>query len=368
VSSPQFRDVARDLLIDLCSVPRMTEAKVRNLLKAFGGPEAIFEQKGRELINIEGMTEEVAHAVSHYRRSAETEVRIRKAVELGCRVVTFLDADFPANLRSVDRAPPVLFMRGTVLEQDRLALAIIGTRRATPYGMMVAQRFARGLGEQGVTVVSGLARGIDTAAHIGAMAGGGRTIAVLGCGVDVFYPPENRKLYDQISEHGAVVSEFNLGTGPTAYNFPARNRVISGLSQGVLAVECRNSSGVLNTVRWAADQGRDVMAVPGAIVSETSLGTNQLIKDGARPVTQLEDLLEALNVAPRTKSKPEAPLSEADRMLLAHLSENPVHIDALAEQAGQPMPLLLSQLLDMEIRGIIRQLPGMMFVANLQGP
>jgi DNA processing protein len=365
VSSSPSRDEARDSLIDLCSIPKMTQVKLRNLLRTFNGPAAIFEQKGRELINVEGITQEIAHALSHYRRNQETEERIRKASELECRAVTFLDADYPANLRTVDRAPPVLFVRGSILDTDRLALAIIGTRRATPYGMMVAQRFARGLGEQGVTVVSGLARGIDTAAHIGAMAGGGRTIAVLGCGIDVFYPPENRKLYDQIAEHGAVVTEFNLGTEPAAYNFPARNRVISGLSQGVLAVECRNSSGVLNTVRWAADQGREVLAVPGTIMAETSLGTNQLIKDGARPVTQLEDLLEALNVAPRTGARPEAPLSDADRMLLAHLSEIPVHIDALAEQAGQPMPRLLSQLLDMEIRGIIRQLPGMMFVKTL---
>lgn len=344
----------------------MSQAKLRNLLKVFSQPETIFEQKPRGLMTIEGMTQEIAHAIGRHQRSRETVERIKKAEELQCRAVTFLDADYPANLRTIDRAPPVLFIRGAILEPDQLALAIIGTRRATPYGMMVAQRFARGLGEQGITVVSGLARGIDTAAHIGAMAGGGRTVAVLGCGVDVFYPPENRKLYDQIAAHGAVISEFNLGTEPAAYNFPARNRVISGLSRAVLAVECRNSSGVLNTVRWAADQGRDVMAVPGTIVSETSLGTNQLIKDGARPVTVLEDLLEALNVQPRSKPRPEKPLSDADRALLVHLSENPVHIDALAEHAQQPMPHLLSQLLDMEIRGVVRQLPGMMFVKSLE--
>ena len=183
-------------------------------------------------------------------------------------------------------------------------------------------------------------------------------------GIDVFYPPENRKLYDQIAASGALVSEFNLGTEPAAYNFPARNRVISGLSRAVLAVECKDSSGVLNTVRWAADQGRDVLAVPGTITSETSLGTNQLIKDGARPVTVLEDLLEALNVRIEPRAKPEIPLTEADLALLAHLSQDPTYIDVLAERTEQSMPFLLSQLLDMEIRGVIRQLPGMTFVKS----
>jgi len=355
----------REAYIDLCSIPKMTQVKLGNLLKRFQQPEAILAASDRELLEVSGVTQEVAHAIARYRRSQETAERIRRAEEIQCRIISFLDPDYPANLRTIDHAPPVLFMRGAITEPDQLAIAVIGTRRATPYGMMVAQRFARGLGEHGVTVVSGLARGIDTAAHIGAMAGGGRTIAVLGCGLDVFYPPENRRLYDQIAGQGAVVSEFNLGTEPQAYNFPARNRVISGLSRAVLAVECKNSSGVLNTVRWAADQGRDVLAVPGTITSETSLGTNQLIKDGARPATRLEDLLEVLNVQPRAGAKPEKPLSESDKALLVHLSDVPVHIDALAEQARQPMPLLLSQLLDMEIRGIIRQLPGMVFVKSL---
>ena len=356
--------MVREAFIGLCSIPKMTQVRMRALLTRFQTPEAILAAGGRELREVDGISQELAHGISRYRRTPEVEQRIRKAEELECRIVSFLDPDYPANLRTIDRAPPVLFLRGEIRESDQVALAIVGTRRATPYGMMVAQRFARGLGEQGVTVVSGLARGIDTAAHIGAMAGGGRTIAVLGCGIDVFYPPENRKLYDQIAANGALVSEFNLGTEPAAYNFPARNRVISGLSRAVLAVECKDSSGVLNTVRWAADQGRDVLAVPGTITSETSLGTNQLIKDGARPVTVLEDLLEALDVRPQPRPKPEISLSEADHALLAHLSENPVFIDVLAERTSQSMPLLLSQLLDMEIRGIIRQLPGMMFVKS----
>ena len=174
--------MVREAFIDLCSVPKMTQVRMRALITRFREPEAILAAGDRELLELEGISQELAHGISRYHRTPETEQRICKAEELQCRIVSFLDPDYPANLRTIDRAPPVLFLRGEIRESDQLALAIIGTRRATPYGMMVAQRFARGLGEQHVTVVSGLARGIDTAAHIGAMAGGGRTIAVLGCG------------------------------------------------------------------------------------------------------------------------------------------------------------------------------------------
>jgi DNA processing protein len=349
-------------LVDLCSVPGMTQARIRNLLARFEVAEKVFGAAASELTLVRGVSEDLARSIREYRRSSETASRLKQARELGCRAITRQDPDYPANLATIDRAPPVLFVRGTLKSGDALALAIIGTRRATPYGMMVAQRFARGLAEQGVTVVSGLARGIDTAAHIGALAGRGRTIAVLGCGVDVYYPPENRRLYDQIAESGAVVSEFNFGTGPEAFHFPVRNRIISGLARAVLAVEARDSSGVLNTVRWAADQGRDVLAVPGTITAETSSGTNDLIKDGARPITSLEDLLEALEVQLRPRERPEVSLNQDDQALLERLSEVPVHVDELAEASSRPMPILLSQLLELEMKGLVRQLPGMQFV------
>lgn len=340
----------------------MTQARLRNLLAQYREPEGIFQAPEDQLLEIKGVDRELARNIRLYRRNHETEERIGRATELKCEVVTFLDQGYPENLRSIDRAPPVLFIRGRIEARDSLALAIIGTRRATPYGMMVAQRFARALAEHGVTIVSGLARGIDTAAHIGALAAQGRTIAVLGCGVDVHYPPENARLYDQIAEQGAVVSEFNLGTQPEAFHFPVRNRLISGLSQAVLAVEARDSSGVLNTVRWAADQGREVLAVPGAITSETSHGTNELIKDGARPVTGVDDLLQLLKIAPAPARKADVSLNEDDRQLLNALSQEPVHIDELAARTSQTMPILLSQLLGLELKGLIRQLPGMMFV------
>lgn len=352
-------------LIDLCSIPQMTQGRLRTLLVHFGSAGKVLSASRAELKAIKGIPPELAERIASYQRSQETEERIRQAESLNCQVISFLDPAYPANLRTIDQAPPVLFMRGRIIEADQQAIAIIGTRRATSYGIMVAQRFARGLAEQGITVVSGLARGIDTAAHIGALAGKGRTIAVLGCGVDVYYPPENRRLYDQIAEHGAVVSEFNFGTKPEAFHFPVRNRVISGLARAVLAVEARDSSGVLNTVRWAADQGREVLAVPGAIFAETSQGTNELIKDGARPVTSVADILELMGISggPAPGNKP-VELSAAEAEILKHLTEIPCHIDDLAYTLNCQVPELVGQLLELEIRGLVRQLPGMMFVRN----
>ncbi|MEO0107791.1 MAG: DNA-processing protein DprA [candidate division WOR-3 bacterium] len=354
-------------LIDLCSIPGMTQARLRNLLVQFRSPDAIFEASEADLRATKGIGPELARLISNYRRTSQTQARIARARELNCQAVTFLDSAYPANLREINNPPPVLFMRGTIQEQDRVAVAIIGTRRATPYGTMVAQRFARGLAEHNVTVVSGLARGIDTAAHCGALAGKGRTIAVLGCGVDVYYPPENRHYYDQIAEHGAVISEFNLGTGPDAFHFPIRNRIISGLARAVLAVEARDSSGVLNTVRWAADQGREVMAVPGVITAETSYGTNELIKDGARAVTSLDDLLDVLKISRRQVeiAQNQRAATEQDQALLRQLSDDPVHIDDLAAKTGQSVPQLLGRLLELEMMGLVRQLPGMQFVLEL---
>jgi DNA processing protein len=364
----QFRFGAMNpVLIDLCSIPGVTQARLRNLLVHYRDPEKIMAAPENELTQIKGIAPELARQIRHYRRDAATTEKIRRAEELKCDVVSFLDGNYPANLRTIDHAPPLLFVRGRIVEQDRLAVGVIGTRRATPYGMMVAQRFARALAAHGVTVVSGLARGIDTAAHIGAMAGKGRTIAVLGCGVDVHYPPENARYYDQIAENGAVVSEFGLGTQPEAFHFPVRNRIISGLSRAILAVEARDSSGVLNTVRWAADQGREVLAIPGSINSETSSGTNELIKDGAKPVTRVEDILEYLNIQPSPQQPPVPALTEADQELLKYLSESPIHVDELALQAKQPMPVLVGRLLELEMKGVIRQLPGMMFVREFGG-
>jgi len=214
-------------------------------------------------------------------------------------------------------------------------------------------------------VVSGLARGIDTYAHRGALTAGGRTIAVLGCGVDVYYPPENRKLQDEIAGHGAVVSEFPLGAEPLAMNFPKRNRVVSGLSRAVVAVEAGEKSGVLNTVAWALDQGRDVYAVPGNVTAQQSVGTNRLLREGAKPVLCAEDVLSELGLKVKREERARVEVAEDERPVLDFLSSEPVHVDDICEGVGVPMAGLLSVLFQLEMKGLVRQLPGKLFVREV---
>jgi DNA processing protein len=350
------------LFIDLFDVPRMTEAKLKNLLQEFQAPETIFKAKIKDLLNVKGIDDEIASAIKNYQLNKETEEKHRKAEQLGVKIVSYLDKDYPSNLKSISHAPPVLFMRGEIRAQDQKALAVIGTRQPTPYGKMVAEKFANELAQMGVTIISGLARGIDTAAHLGALKSKGRTIAVLGCGVDIYYPPENKRLYDQISQNGAVISEFNLGTTPFAMNFPKRNRIISGLSLGILAVEAPANSGVLNTVTWAADQGREVFAVPGAINQKSSIGTNQLIKDGVKPVTSVQDICQELDIAFEKKEKKDMPVTELEKKILDLLSSEPLYPDEIVEQLKEPISVLLPQLLALEIKGLIKQLPGNKYI------
>ncbi|MEO0131623.1 MAG: DNA-processing protein DprA [candidate division WOR-3 bacterium] len=347
-----------ELFIDLYEIPRMTEAKVKNLLAAFKNPENIFNASKHELLEIKGIDEELARAIKHYQRSKETEEKHKRLQLLGGKIISYLDDSYPKNLRHIAHSPPVLFVLGTITEKDSRSLAIVGTRRPTAYGRMVAEKFAYELANLGITIVSGLARGIDTHAHLGALKAQGRTIAVLGCGIDIYYPPENKKYYEEISNNGAVISEFNLGTPPLAMNFPKRNRIISGLALGVLAVEAPQNSGVLNTVNWALDQGKEVFAIPGAIDKSTSGGTNQLIKDGAKPVTNIEDICEELKIAYTNETKKEVPLSDLEKQILNAISDEPRYPDEIAELTKTTMQVLLPQLLSLEIKGLIKQLPG----------
>ena len=350
------------LFIDLFDIPRMTEAKLKNLLQTFSTPEAIFEASSIELSAVKGIDNDIASNIKNYTRSKETDEKCRRAEQLGVKIISYLDTNYPKNLKNTSHSPPVLFIRGEIKEQDEKALAIIGTRQPTPYGKMVAEKFASELAQIGITIVSGLARGIDTAAHVGALKVNGRTIGVLGCGVDVYYPPENRNLYNEIAQNGAVISEFNLGTTPFAMNFPKRNRIISGLSLGVLAVEAPADSGVLNTVTWAADQGREVFAVPGAIDRQNTAGTNRLIKDGAKPVFSIDDICEELKIVFDRKEKKEIPVSDLEKKILDILSSEPLYPDQMTEILKEPMPVLLPQLLSLEIKGLVKQLPGNKYV------
>jgi DNA processing protein len=293
---------------------------------------------------------------------------------VGHRRIERGDEEFPRHLSVVPTAPSCLFVRGAFLPADALAVAVVGSRRATPYGVDVAERLARDLAARGVTIVSGLARGVDSAAHRGALAAGGRTIAVLGSGVDVIYPPENRRLATAIEEAGAVVSELPPGTPPLPHHFPARNRIIAGLALGVVVVEAAERSGSLTTAGWAAELSREVMAVPGRVTSAESRGANRLIRDGAALVTSWEDVVgelpapwRACVAAPMMATAPaETDVNDPERgRLLAVIGEECIGMDDVIERTGIPSGRVAALLLDLELAGRIRQLGGKRFVRAL---
>jgi DNA processing protein len=351
--------------LDLYAVPRMNETRLKRLLGQFGTPDRVLGAGREELLEVKGVDAELADAVLGYERTSETERQIQAARATGCQTLAFGAPDFPASLKELAHMPPVLFARGSLVEADRRAVAVVGTRQPTVYGRQMAERLGQELAASGVTVVSGLARGIDTFAHRGALAAGGRTVAVLGSGLDVCYPPENRRLRDEIAERGAVLSEFTFGTGPLAMNFPKRNRVVSGLGQAVVAVEAGEKSGVLNTVAWAQDQGRVVFAVPGNLTSPKSVGTDRLIRDGARPLLGVEDVLTEIGVAVRRAERREIPVTDEEKPVLDFLTAEPKHIDEVCDGVGMPVSRLLSVLLQLELKGLVRQMPGKLFVKEV---
>lgn len=357
--------VDKKLFFDLYAVSRMTEVRLKRLVERFRTPEAIFAAGQEELLSVPGVDEELAKAIRTYQRSEDLARRIRVAEEMAVRIVSYLDEEFPTNLKGVPHMPPVLFIRGEITEEDRTAVAIVGTRSPSHYGVQIAERLARDLAGAGVTVVSGLARGIDTFAHKGVLAAKGRTIAVLGCGIDVYYPPENRSLSKEIVKHGAVVSEYPLGMEPLAMNFPKRNRIISALAKIVVAVEAGERSGVLNTCAWAKEQQREVYAVPGRIGDERSVGTNRLIRNGANILTAPSDILERLGVMPVEEKKLAEVATEKERLVLMAIAQEPLHIDEICDTVAIPMAELLNLLFQMEIKGVVKQLPGKFFVTNV---
>jgi DNA processing protein len=284
------------------------------------------------------------------------------------RLVTLDDPEYPALLRHVALPPPFLFVRGTLAEDDGIATAIVGSRRPTAYGLRIAERLGADLAARGVTIVSGLARGIDTAAHRGALGAGGRTLAVLGSGLDVLYPPENRRLAAEVAASGAVISQFPMGTPPLPAHFPIRNRVIAGLGLGTVVVEAADKSGALITARFAGELGREVYAVPGNISSPVSEGANHLLRDGATLVRTWEDVVgewpEAFRQAVKRVAATDRVAAPAtgDGRLLRHLGDEPVAIDHVIEESGLPAGQVAASLMTLELQGLIRQLPGRGYV------
>jgi DNA processing protein len=343
----------------------------RNLLGRFGGPKAIFEASFASLRAVEGVGDRTARSIVSREFALDPEQEFLRLEKIGARILAFSDADYPPQLREMHDAPIVLFFRGKPISKERALVAIVGSRNATHYGLRSAERIGAELARCGVGVVSGMARGIDSASHWGCLREGGYTIAVLGTGLNVVYPSGNEKLYGQILEKGTVLTEFPLGTPPEPRNFPIRNRIISGLSRGVVVVEATRRSGSLITASMALEQGRDVFAVPGSVDSFKSAGTHLLIKQGAKLVENASDILEDLGFggAGSTVQEPaggqgrlEGALDEREARIYALLGEYPLQVDEIVRMADMEAGEVLSLLLRLELHGLVRQLPGKIFV------
>lgn len=345
-------------------VPGIGPARLAALLEACGSVEAAWKAPIQQL-QAAGLDKRSLANLLEARRTLNPQAELERVVQEGAAVLTWDDAEYPENLRHTDGAPPVLYLRGTLEAHDRWAVAIVGTRRASAYGREVAHTLSRELAAQGITVVSGLALGIDTIAHQAALDAGGRTIAVLGSGVDQLYPARNAKLAQAIMQNGAVVSEYAMGTRPEASNFPPRNRIISGLSRCVIIVEAGERSGALITATFAADQGRDVFAVPGSILHPGSIGCNRLIRDGAYPLLSVDDVLEQLDMVrshEQQQVRSTIPADPLESQVLAQLSQQPTYIDDIVRSARIPSGQVSSLLTVMELKGLVRQVSTMCYV------
>ncbi len=351
----------------LKALPHVGNVTFRRLLDRFGSPENVFTASPKELASVRGIHPEAIACVGSHDCMAAAEAECR-AVRRACiKIVTFLSPEYPKALLGIPDHPPYLSLKGALNGEDS-AIAIVGSRRASSYGLNTAEKFAHELSAHHVTIVSGMARGIDTAAHRGALKAGGRTIGVLGCGIDMIYPAENRLLFTEIAERGALISEFPMGTEPRPENFPRRNRIISGISRGVLVVEAAENSGSLITAQYALDQGREVFAVPGNISHSNSRGTNRLIKQGAKLVERVEDILEEL---PRGQAAEGArtpdmmiALSPLEAGIYTLVATNPLHIDDIIAKSALTVGEVSAILLRLELNGMITQLPGKYFAVT----
>lgn len=355
---------SKEAYIALNMIDEIGPVRVRALLDRFETPEAILNASRQDLMQVEGVGEQVAKNVTGWRDAVRLDEELARIEKAGVKVVCREDADYPKNLREIYDPPLVLYVRGTLHERDALAIGIVGSRRTTLYGQEMSRKLAFQLARLGVTVVSGLARGIDTSAHTGALQAKGRTVAVIGCGIDGMYPPENKKLADEIAEKdGAVVTEFPFGVKPDKQNFPMRNRIISGWSLGVVVVEANLKSGSLITAAQAGEQGRHVFAVPGRADSPLSRGSNRLIKDGAKLTEDAEDILSEFEYLLPKRDKSVEPatalkFSEHEEKVLAAIGEDEVVVDEIIRATGLTSACVSSTLLALEMKRVVRQLPG----------
>ncbi|MCX6080043.1 MAG: DNA-processing protein DprA [Chloroflexi bacterium] len=344
--------------------------RLQTLIDHFGDVGTAWNASPFDLVAA-GIGPKLAERVIQVRNKVNLDEYMAQAENNSIKILTWNDAEYPAHLKEIDQPPPVIYMRGDVTQEDSWAVGIVGTRAVTPYGRQVTEELATVLAQNGVTIVSGLARGVDAVAHHAALKAGGRTLAVLGSGVDKIYPPEHRQLAEKIFQHGAVISDYPPGTPPESANFPPRNRIISGLSMAVVVVEAGEISGALITAQFAADQGRDVFAVPGPVYAPQSKGTNRLIANGARILLQPADMLEALDLTrnvERREVRRVVPSDATEAALLGYLGAQPVHVDEIRNQLSLPIEKISAALTMMELKGMVRQVGGMNYVAVRDDP
>ncbi len=364
--------------LTLKRIPDLGNRSLLRLVQALGSPTAVLDADEKTLERVPGLRSKARYALSKGSRPAAPVEELQTLRDLGIRMISILDAGYPANLKEIQDPPAVLFCLGELEARDLVAIAVVGSRAASPAGMCFTERLCTDLASSGVTVVSGFAVGIDAAAHRGALRGGGRTLAVLGCGIDVAYPRPHADLRKKVVEKGALLSEFLLGTPPAPAHFPQRNRIISGLSLGVVVVEAAHRSGSLITARFALEQGREVFAVPGMARHFRSVGPHGLLKQGAKLVESAEDILEEIRPLLRTAAPDCSPagatapadvdatlgLSTEETGIVRVLGSNPVHIDEIARMTALPASQLSALLVGLELRGLVRQLVGKYFVLD----
>ena len=345
-------------------VPGMGPARVARLIAHCGSPEAAWQADAFALAAA-GIEARAAAALQATRERIDLDAELQRAARAGVTLLTIESQAYPRHLREIPGAPPLIYVRGSLLAADDWAVAVVGTRAPSPYGREATYRLAGDLARAGATIVSGLALGIDSIAHKAALEAGGRTLAVLGSGVDKPYPLQNRKLAERIVEQGALLSDYPIGTMPLPTNFPPRNRLISGLSRGTLVVEAGERSGALITVEFALEQGREVLAVPGSIFARQSAGVHRLLRDGAALVTCAEDvlaILEMTTASVQREARAELPADPVEAALLAHLSYEPQHIDALGRAAGLHAHTVAAALAVLELKGLVRQPAPLQYV------
>jgi DNA processing protein len=366
---------SREALVALNMIEHVGPIRVRQLLAHFGEAPAILRASKHQLLQVHGIGDDTAEAIANWEQTVDLAAELQRITEFGCHVLTPTDAEYPESLRQIYDPPIVLYVKGRLTAQDKNAMAIVGSRQTTSYGLETARKLGYQLAYVGVTVVSGGARGIDTAAHQGALAAKGRTVAVLGTGINIVFPSENAELFERIVANGAVLTQFPFNRKADKQSFPIRNRIVAGMTLGTVVVEAHLSSGALITTNFATEYGRQVFAVPGRIDSPRSKGCHDLIKKGAKLCEGAEDILSEFEYLFPPSNRPPTPgesgvlpalaLSENEQKVYAVLAlEEEKHIDEVIQQSGLPPSAVSVALLSLEMKRMVKQLPGKLFVKN----